>query len=247
MRVQVIDDEAHSLQLMQHLLADVDIVVDVHMSLGAQKGLVDIHKYRPDLLFLDIHMPHLDGFEVLQSVEDRNFGVIFTTAYNQHAIRAFKVNAFDYLLKPVTSVDLQASIQRFVLHSHKVQPQQVATLSKQLQSQNNTVHRLAVRTLKGIRYVDLDKVVYFESSGNLCYAHLLDDCPLLVNMLLKEVESLTTHYRFYRVHRSFLINISKVKEVLTTDNPLVIMVDGSSLSVSRRRKPEFLKLLSSCE
>lgn len=241
MKVQVIDDERHSLQVMQHLLADISFVEQVKLSHGPKQGLEALAIEQPDVLFLDIHMPNLDGFELLQQIENRPFGVVFISAYDKYAIRAFKVNAFDYLLKPVSESELEACLNRYLTINRSTSPIQYASLLQQLSRPEQRISKIAVHSLRGIKYLPVDQVLYFESEGSMCYAHLRDGTKEAVNMLLKEVQEITSEVGFYRVHRSYLINTAMVREVLTQDHAIAVMTDGSRIDVARRKKAEFFK------
>jgi two-component system, LytTR family, response regulator len=239
----VVDDEPKAVRNMVALLGYfpfVDIVGTAH---DAEAARVLLHREKPDLLFLDIQMPAETGFDLLASLQERPFEVVFVTAYHEFALKAFKVNALDYLIKPVDIDDLETTLRK-VQARKKEGPEarraHDAAVDKTLHSlaTEGRMDKLLVPHLTGFRLVELEKIVYLEADGNYTVLHLIDFQKIVVSKQLGHLELLLSEAWFFRIHKSSIINLRHV-EGFASPTQEVNMCDGAQLTVSRRRLDEF--------
>jgi two-component system LytT family response regulator len=208
------------------------------------QGIEAIKTAKPDLVFLDVQMPHLSGFDLLKKVSPFDFEVIFVTAHDQYAIKAIRFSALDYLLKPVDIDDLRAAIQKVKERlEHKNTSQQYQSVLHNAQQNSGKIDRLAVPTQDGIEFFHTADIVYCEAQGSYTNILLKGKIKALVSRNLKDFENLLSDSGFCRVHHSFLINMSHVRKYVKGEGGYVVMTDDHYVDVSRRKKDEFLKLL----
>jgi two-component system LytT family response regulator len=208
------------------------------------QGIEAIKTIKPDLVFLDVQMPHLSGFDLLKRVSPFDFEVIFVTAHDQYAIKAIRFSALDYLLKPVDIDDLRAAIQKVKERlEHKNTSQQYQSVLHNAQQNGGKIDRLAVPTQDGIEFFHTADIVYCEAQGSYTNILLKGKTKALVSRNLKDFENLLSDSGFCRVHHSFLINMSHVRKYIKGEGGYVVMTDDHYVDVSRRKKDEFLKLL----
>lgn len=239
----IIDDEMHCRKTLGMLLKEYCLDVQVmEQCSDAQTGLEAIKKFKPDLVFLDIEMPHMNGFEMLQQFSEIPFAVVFTTGYDQYAIKAFRFSALDYLLKPIESKELIAAV-------HKVQTQKQLPAAEQFQMLLNKVSnkedvfpRIPVPTSNGYELIPVEQVLFCEAQDNYTYFNLKNKKKIIACRMLKEVEEQLNDFPFFvRVHHSYIVNIKEVTKYVRGEGGYVIMSDDSSVNVSRSRKEVLLK------
>lgn len=242
----IIDDEvngAESLQLMLKKYCN-DLSIDAVCN-SSKEGYQKILKIKPELVFLDIQMPHMNGFELLAQLPERNFEVIFTTAFDDYAIQAFKVNAIDYLLKPVDPHDLIQAVQKASLRIKSQAGQgNIEKLLAGLRQQHFRIKKLAVPVNDGVNFIDLEEIPRIEADSNYTVVHTVNGNRYIVAKTLKEYEELLADYNFIRIHSSTLINLQLVDKYIRGDGGFVQMKDGSQLEVSRRRKQDLVMRLN---
>jgi len=240
MRTIVIDDEIAAIENLQILLnkycEDIEIVATAR---SAEEGYALIKKEKPELIFLDVEMPHANGFELLKKFKNPSFSVIFTTAYNQYAIQAIKFSALDYLLKPIDVEELITAVSK-VDKKSTADDARVDLLMENMD--DNAAKRLALPKDGGYSIVKIENIIRCEASDNYTTFHIKDKKPILVSKTLKEFEKLLPKNNFFRVHQSHLININMIEEYYKTDGAYLLMEDGSTVAISRRKKEEFEKL-----
>lgn len=238
----LIDDEKNALEMLEWQLQKYFPQIKV-MALcsSADEGITAIKKHKPNLVFLDIEMPVKNGFEVLNAFTEPTFKVIFTTAYNQFAIKAFKVAAFDYLLKPIDIDDLKNTIERFIRSGTNAlaNADQLKELFNQYNSAVNP-GRIALHTSDGLLMVKPEAVIRCQSISNYTKIFLENNAPLVVTKTLKEVEELLGNTFFFRIHNSHLVNLNHITNYKKLDGGVVVMSDGEQLAVARNRKEEFM-------
>jgi two-component system, LytTR family, response regulator len=212
----------------------------------ANKALAYLRQYLPDLLFLDIEMPHLNGFELLNQLKPLGFPVIFTTAYDQFAVRAFKYTAVDYLLKPIDEAELMLAVQRVQdMAAPAWRAKQMTQLLDSYQVGLARLQRIALPTTDGLEFVDLTEIVRCEANSNYTIIVLAGQPPLFISRSLREMEDiLANETRFLRVHHSHLINVDRLKKYVRTDGGLVVMDDGTEVPIARSRKDVVLQALT---
>ncbi len=246
MRAIIIDDEQKGRNLLKELLARAipNLVIQAEAK-NADEGIQLIHRYEPDLIFLDVNMPGKTGFDMLQALQPVKFEIIFVTAYHEYAIRAFKYNAFDYILKPIDYEELEQCMARLQekrrdrdLHG------QVSSLLHTVQQPKSLPERIMVHSMDGMSVIPIVDIIYLEAAGAYSIFYIRDQDKLISSLNLKEYEDLLTPHRFFRVHHSFLINLAEVKKFVKSEGGYVLMSNGSKVDVSKRRKEEFLQLLT---
>ncbi len=195
-----------------------------------------------DLCFLDIDMPELNGFQLLEEYGTPEFGVIFTTAYSEYAIKAFKVSALDYLLKPIDEEELVKTIARYsALQQPRSISEQLKLLTSQLQARGvEYPDRIALSTAEGIHMVAVDEVLRLQADNNYTTVYLRDGRKIIVSRTLKDVESLLDPRKFLRIHQSHCIQISGISMYQRAAGGTLVMSDGARLPVSRSKKESLL-------
>jgi len=239
----IVDDEKHCREVLEHLLVKhcPDVTILANCADGA-KALEMMKQQLPDILFLDIEMPGMNGFELLEKCHSSDFEIIFTTAYNEYAIKAIKHSALDYLLKPIDKDELKLAVQRARDEKSIKSSDRINNLLEVLHIRKN-VKRFAAATMEGLIMVNADDILYCESDSAYCKLHFIDGKSLLLSKTLKDVEEVLHHDEFCRIHHSFLINLNYVQKYIKGEGGEVIMNNGMNLPVSRTRKQDFLKLL----
>jgi two-component system LytT family response regulator len=210
----------------------------------ARQGPALIDKLAPEVVFLDIEMPFMNGFELLRRVKEFNFEVVFTTAHDEYALKALKLNAIDYLLKPISKADLKTAVEkvqkRLNLKSKEMQQAKLTSLHNlSLPSQQ----KIAIPLHDSILFFNIEEILYVESEGNYSTLYIKNKKPVVTSKTLRHFEDLLSGYSFFRVHASYLINLAEVAEFRKTDGGSVVMSNGAEVKISRSRKDEFLKLL----
>ena len=244
-RCILIDDESNSLEMMEWLLQTYCPQVKIEaLCDGAEKGLQAIEKYKPDVVFLDIEMPHMNGFDLLEKYSKLDFDVVFCTAYDQFAIRAFKYSALNYLLKPVDPEDLKDTIRRIEEKQSIPSREQIDLLLQNLRHPARpTVQRIALTTTDGMIFVSTQDILYCEAESNYTTV-VLNSRKVVISKTLKEIDEALSGTDFYRIHNSYLVNLNQIQKFVRGDGGYVVMNDGKSVSISRSRRQEFMELFS---
>jgi len=246
LKALLIDDEERatdSLRLMIEKM--VPEIEQVKVCNDARKAAEIIHEFQPGLVFLDIQMPHLNGFQLLEKMPNKNFKLIFTTAYNEYAIQAIRFSAFDYLLKPVDVEELQASVQRFLQtqQDYKQQYDLLKNIMHNIQSPSSDEFRLALPTKEGVHYLQPAQIIRCEAVGNYTKFFIEGGKHYLISKTLGEYDVLLTPQQFIRTHKSHLVN-KKFISFIDHDG-FAVLKDKSKVEVSRRRKEEVMEALKS--
>lgn len=244
-KVVIIDDEPDAVESIRLFLSESFPDLLVAGTAGSVSEAVKILTLtNPEIVFLDIEMPGGSGFDVLEKLPNRNFNVIFVTAYNQYAIKAFKYSASDYLLKPFDFTEMSCAINKII--NHKPQNEQVEEKINILLQNIKTIkpEKIALATSESIEFVKISNIIHIQAEGSYSTLKMLDQSELVVSKNLGEFESLLEEYPFYRPHQSHLINLNYVKKVNRYGNE-IIMDDGSVAYLSRRKKNQFMELMSS--
>ena len=239
LKVVIVDDEPKAIQSLSWELSNFDDSVEIIQTFTeAEKAIKYLNTNELDCLFLDIEMPTMDGFKLLEKLENRNFAVVITTAYNEYAIKALKNSAIDYLLKPVDSDDLEETIERVKKHNANNSSEK---FEKILTSFNEKFNRrkITISTDGKLIFLEADEIIFVESDGNYCSIHTTMSKKIVVTKKLKEINELLPDDHFFRIHNSFVINLNKIKEFLKSDG-YVILEGNHKIPVSRQRKSDFL-------
>ncbi|MDX1406735.1 MAG: LytTR family DNA-binding domain-containing protein [Saprospiraceae bacterium] len=245
LRAILIDDEISCVEsLAIELEAYCPDVETIAQCTDAQTGLEAILEHTPDVVFLDIEMPFMNGFELLERLDAINFDVIFVTAYDQYAIRAFDFNATDYLLKPVQKSKLIAAVDKVQRRSERgLSKDSLTALIQTIRGISQPMPNIALPTLEGFEFVKIDDIVIAEADSNYTHIHLRSGKRLILSRTLKEIEALLAQHHFVRVHQSFLINLGHVSKYVKGQGGYVVMDTGQSVNVSRNYKSRLLDLI----
>jgi len=246
----IVDDEPYCCESLITLLEDHSEVEIVAVSHNGLDALPAIKKYSPDLVFLDVEMPWMNGFEMLEQLPQVNFEIIFTTSYDQYALRAIRFSAIDYLLKPVDSEELQRAIQKVVQRSQKPIAQQLEILMQKIHQPSTPINKIAMPTMEGLQMIPVDSIISCESDSNYTILHLKNsflpnrqDNKLVVSRTLKDIEELLEEHSFIRVHRCYLANLNEVDKYVKGEGGYLVMSDGTSIDVARNKKEVLIKKL----
>ncbi|MDQ4140452.1 MAG: LytTR family DNA-binding domain-containing protein [Bacteroidota bacterium] len=241
----LIDDEKNALEMLEWQLQTYCPQVHIiELCNNADHGINAIQKHAPQLVFLDIEMPHKNGFEVILHFPEPGFDVIFTTAYDQFALKAFKFAALDYLLKPIEAEELITAVQRYEKKQHRLGfKEQLEILLQQYKQPQQIPAKLPFTTLEGIVFVKPESIVHCESFRNYTTLFFNDKSKLTISKTLKEVEELLLPYSFFRVHQSHLINLQQVSRYVKAEGGYIEMSNQAQIPISRQRKDLVLETL----
>lgn len=241
----IIDDEQTCIETLQLMLAkkfasQIDVVAT---SITPSEGIALIKEHEPDLLFLDVEMPQMTGIELLQSLPNIDFNVIFTTAHQHYALQAIKLNALDYLTKPISLDDLTIAVNKCISKQKKEENQLMHSFLNQLKS--NAVKRISIPTGSTTQFVPINEIIRVESASNYSIIYFTNRPKQTVTKTLKELEEQLTPHNFLRVHHSHLVNLDHVIGFKNQDSGYVIVYGNEVIEISRRKKQEVLEKLNS--
>jgi two-component system, LytTR family, response regulator len=244
----LVDDEFNSLENLSSKLTEfcpeINIVAQTQEPENAIK-LIDTLK--PEVLFLDIEMPRINGFTLLKEIKHKNLEIIFTTAYNHFAIDAIRLSAFDYLTKPISIDALQSATQRLQASKFSNTNAQLEILNDALNNPKDQNKNIALPTTDGFEMVSIADMIHLESSSSYTKIYFNNNISFLVSKPLAEFEIMLKDYQFFRVHHGHLINLKYVKKYLKNDGGQVVLKNDTTIEISRRKKDDFLKILKSAE
>lgn len=243
--VVLIDDERNSLEMLEWLLKTYCPEANIlAMCESAEQGMTAISAYKPDLVFLDIEMPRMNGFDMLEKIGDLKFEVVFTTAYDQFAVRAFRYSALNYLLKPVDPEELQTTFQRMKEKKAVPSREQIELLFQSLAVRNTPVERIALSTHDGLVFVQTRDIAYCRAESNYTHVILADGQDILVARTLKDLDDTLAGKDFFRVHNSYLVNINHIIRFVRGDGGYIVMPDKAEITISRGKREEFFQLFA---
>jgi two-component system LytT family response regulator len=241
----IVDDEpdcCESLAMLLERYCPEVKVLDICYS--AETALQSIKEHEPQILFLDIEMPFMNGFEMLEKLSRIHFELIFTTSYDQYAIKAIRFSALDYLLKPIDREELQKAVQKAAQRNKHPLPQQLDMLLHKLKNPTIPITKIAIPTMEGFQLLAAESIISCESDSNYTCLFLKDKHKIIASRNLKEMEEILEDYPFIRIHNSHVVNINEVDKYIKGEGGYLIMSDGSTINVSRSRKELLLKKLS---
>jgi two-component system, LytTR family, response regulator len=208
-----------------------------------EAALSALQEEQPQILFLDIEMPRMNGFEMLEKLSSINFEIIFTTGYDQYAIKAIRFSALGYLLKPVDREELQRAVQKVSQRLRYPFPQQLEILLQKINQPASTIQKIALPTMEGLLMVAVDSIISCASDGNYTIFLLKNKQKIIASRTLKDIEELLGEYSYLRVHHSHIVNLNEVSKYIKGEGGYLIMSDDSTVDVSRSRKEMLLKKL----
>jgi two-component system, LytTR family, response regulator len=238
----IIDDEEDARSTLRAFVKQycpqVEVIAEAD---GVQEGYRAVMANEPDLVFLDIQMDDGTGFHLLEKIRAPRFNVIFTTAYDEYAIKAFKYSAIDYLLKPIDPDELIEAVSKLKKDNEGNEPR-IQNLIKNRDEKE--MDRLTLSSQEGLTFVKLDNIMRLESDSNYTHFFLTTKEKITVPKSLKEYELILPESKFFRTHQSHIVNLNYVKKYMREDGGYVLMEDGSEVLVARRRKEEFISVLT---
>ena len=240
LKALIVDDEPKARENLQILLHDfVEGVEVVGLCENIAEATEAVRLHAPDVVFLDIQLQRETGFDLLTKLKEINFEVIFTTAYTEYAIKAFKFSAIDYLLKPIDIEELKKAIGRVEKRVSNNMTGRLTQLVQNLKQGSNENYKIALPTLDGLVFVKISDILYCEASSNYTQIFTAEE-KYLVSKTLKEYDDLLSDHNFFRIHNSYLININSIKKYVKGEGGYVVLNNDTSLDVSKRKKEAFL-------
>ena len=234
----IIDDEQNGRLALREKLKlfcpEVQVVAEAE---NGRLGLEIIKKYKPEIIFLDVEMPEMNGFDMLTHLTERKAHVIFTTAYNQYAIKAIKYAAFDYLLKPIDIEELKLAVK-------KAWDNDLQEERKKIIASGKSFTKLAIATVDGLHFIPIADIIRLEAESNYTTFYLLNGTKFLSSRSLIEYEEILNDHNFFRCHHSHIINLNFVSKYMKNDGGQIILSDGTHVDIARRKKKEFLSKVS---
>jgi two-component system, LytTR family, response regulator len=242
----IVDDEFQSRNILSKIILQVAPEIKlVGQAADTNEAFFAINDLNPQLVFLDIMMRGETGFDLLQRFSHFPFDIIFTTAYNEFAIKAFKYNAIDYLLKPIDKEELRLAVDRAkerIKNRHHASPEQMDNFFQSINGRQNIQNKIAVPTADGFEIIELNNILYCQSSSSYTYFHLAEKRKLISSYPLKQYDEILGERNFFRAHKSFLVNLSHVKNYRKGEGGTIVMTDGQEIEVSRRNKEALMKI-----
>ena len=242
LRSIAIDDEPIALEVVKSLSSKIAFIKLLECFTNAFKAIDFLQQEKVDLIFLDIKMPDISGIDFLKSLSNPPM-LIFTTAYSEHAVQSFELDAIDYLLKPVDREELQNAVQKILKRSEMPAAEQLQILFQKLHHPAAAVTKIALPTMEGLQMIPVQSIISCEANDNYTTLVLKGNKKLVVSCTLKVIEEMLEEHSFVRVHRSFLVNLDEVEKYVKADGGYVVMSDGSHIFISRNKKEELLQKL----
>jgi len=243
LRTIIIDDEPHMRQTLEKLVKEycpnVKLVAKAD---GVKTGVQAIKKYHPDLILLDIKMNDGTGFDLLKQLEPVYFKVLFITAFDQYAIKAFKFSALDYLLKPIDPNDLTNAVNKAEQIVLKELNTQLDVMEDNMQSDSKTKKKIILKTFDNIHLVKISDIIYCQADDNYTNFHLLENNKIMVSNTLKEYDEMLSEFGFFRVHQSYLINLGHIVRFEKSEGGNVILANEHKVPVASRKREQLLEM-----
>ena len=247
MKIIIIDDEINARKLLENLVSDVIDSAEIFQAKDLKEGVELIKNQQPDLVFLDVEMPNEQGVEIYKYFEKEpmTFSLVFTTAYSQYALKAFELNASDYLLKPIRPSKIREVIQRVSEDKKRENVyQKLEDLNQTLI--NQSLNKVGMPVKDGIEFVNVDDIVHIKGEGMYTSIYTSENKDYLISKPLKFFEYITENYPlFYRAHRSHIINLKYLKQYVRKDGNYVVLENENIVPVSKERREEFLQKIAS--
>lgn len=242
-KILIVDDEASAGNILKILIEKhIALATEIKYCSTAKDALELLTAFNPTLVMLDIEMPKMNGFDFLNMATENSFDVIFTTAFDQYAIKAIRFSALDYLLKPIDVVELQNAVNRHIIkQQNKDQKLLVSNLLTNLQQKDPKDFKLALSTMEGVSFFEPGEIMYCEAENNYTRFVFTKQNPVLISRTLGEFEEILEGHQFIRIHKSYLINMKYIKKI--DREGMMEMSDGKQLPVSKRKREMVMNTL----
>lgn len=246
LKAMIVDDEPYCCEVLSTLLHTYCPQVQISACHNSSKAALQaIQQEPPDIVFLDVEMPGMNGFQLLEHLPSINFNLIFTTSYDQYALKAFKWSAIDYLLKPIDHEELERAVSKVAARSQWPAANQLELLLEKWKHPTGAMNKVALPTMEGLQMVGVDTIISCESDSNYTIIRLKNKQKIIVSRTLKEIEEILHEFTFTRVHHSYLVNMNEINKYVKGEGGYLEMSDGSTIDVSRSKKEALLtKLLN---
>jgi two-component system LytT family response regulator len=241
----IVDDEVKARNVLHHYITHfIPEIGEVRLADSADAADEILKHFTPDIVFLDVEMPHRNGFDFLAALPDAGFDVVFTTAFNHYAIQAIRFSALDYLLKPVDPDELKASVQRHLDRKGEDTGNKdlVRNLVGNVAKKDVAAFQIAVPATDGIHFFKVEEILRLEADRSYTHIHLKGKKPFIASRTLRHFEEMLEEFRFVRTHKSHLVNADHITRV-SADRDALHLSDGSTVEISRRKKDEVLQML----
>jgi two-component system, LytTR family, response regulator len=243
----IVDDEQKARNILQHYILNfIPEITEIKQAESVDAAIELLKDYQPGIVFLDVEMPHKNGFDFLVQLKEPSFDVIFTTAYNQYAIQAIRFSALDYLLKPVDPDELKAAVQRHLEKQESSVQQKKElfdNLVQNIEKKEIKDFKIAVPSSEGVYFFMIEDILRLEADRSYTHIHLINKKPFIASKTLKHFEEMLEEFKFIRTHKSHLVNPRHITRI-SNDNEFVLLTDGSKVEVSRRKKEEVQQQLN---
>jgi two-component system, LytTR family, response regulator len=242
----IVDDEMKARNVLQHYIVNfIPEITEVRQADSVDAATTMLATYQPGIVFLDVEMPHKNGFDFLVQMKEPAFDVIFTTAYNQYAIQAIRFSALDYLLKPVDPDELKAAVQRHLEKQESSQQKKelFSNLVSNIEKKEVKDFKIAVPSSDGVHFFTIEDIIRLEADRSYTHIHLANKKPFIASKTLRHFEEMLDEFHFIRTHKSHLVNPRHITRI-SNDNEFVLLTDGTKVEVSRRKKEEVLQQLN---
>lgn len=241
----IIDDELKARNILHHYISNfIPEITEIQQADSAAAAMELLKTYQPGIVFLDVEMPHKNGFDFLIQLQSPAFDVIFTTAYNQYAIQAIRFSALDYLLKPVDPDELKAAVLRHLDKQETLQQKNELynNLVQNIEKKEVKDFKIAVPSSDGVHFFKVEDILRLEADTSYTHIHLANKKPFIASKTLKHFEEMLEDFNFIRTHKSHLVNAKHITRI-SNDKEFVLLTDGTKVEVSRRKKDEVMQQL----
>jgi two-component system LytT family response regulator len=244
-RAIIVDDEPYSCDTLMTMLErhcpDVQVLATCHSSAAALRS---ISEHKPQIVFLDVEMHPVNGFELLEKLSVIDFQVIFTTSYDQYAIKAIRFSALDYLLKPIDRLELQAAVRKAATSDRLLLPQHITVLLEKYTQRSDSNYKIAIPTMEGLQMVQTSNIISCAADRNYTVLFLKNKKKIIASRSLKDIETMLEGFSFLRVHHSHLVNLFEVEKYIKGEGGYLLMSDSTTVNVSKTKKEIVLQKLN---
>jgi two-component system, LytTR family, response regulator len=243
-RTIIADDEIASIEVLKSLSQTYCPEIEfIAICSNGQEAIETIRNLKPELVFLDVEMPHYTGFQVLEQLGAINFPVIFTTAHSKYAVQAFRISATNFLQKPIDELDFQNAMNNLKRNGFlKPTSDQLILLQQTWKNSKENLNRLPLPIANGIVFIEIDSIIYCQSEGNYVKLFFTNGKNQIITRSLKDIEELLENRFFFRIHNQYLINLNCLTQYHKGEGGEVTLINDKVLPVSRSRKDDFLEI-----